>query len=48
MRVNKEGVYAIQQYDRTLSGTGMKLILKSTRSGKKVRTVTGRLVKNAR
>jgi hypothetical protein len=48
MRVNKKGVYAIQQYDRTLSGTGMKLIFKSTRSGERVRTVTGRLVKNAR
>ncbi|NKB19506.1 MAG: hypothetical protein GKS01_03075 [Alphaproteobacteria bacterium] len=47
MRVNKNGVYAIQQYDRTLSGTGMKLVFKSTRSGERVRTVTGRLVKTA-
>lgn len=48
MRVNKKGVYALQQYDRTLSGTGMKLVFKSTRSGERVRTVTGRLVKTAR
>ncbi len=34
--------------DRTLSGTGMKLVFKSTRSGERVRTVTGRLVKTAR
>ncbi|MBK19508.1 MAG: hypothetical protein CMM52_11800 [Rhodospirillaceae bacterium] len=48
MRVNKNGIYALQQYDRTLSGTGMKLVFKSTRSGERVRTVSGRLVKTAR
>jgi hypothetical protein len=39
------GRYEVQQYDRTLSGTGMKLVFTRTRDGERVRKVTGRLVK---
>jgi len=47
MTVSKGGNYELQQYDRTLSGTGMKLVFRSMRDGETVRTVTGRLVKTA-
>ena len=45
MMVDKAGIYELQQYDRTLSGTGMQLIFTSLRDGDRVRTVKGRLVK---
>lgn len=48
MTVSKEGVYELQQYDRTLSGTGMKLLFRSWRDGDRLRSVSGRLVKIAR
>jgi hypothetical protein len=48
MTVSKEGVYELQQYDRTLSGTGMKLLFRSWRDGDRLRSVSGRLVKTAR
>ena len=47
MTVSKEGIYELQQYDRTLSGTGMNLLFRSWRDGDRVRSVSGRLVKNA-
>lgn len=47
MTVDKDGVYQLQQYDRTLSGTGMRLVFKSMRDGDQLRTVHGRLVKSA-
>ncbi len=45
MTVDGDGSYVLQQYDRTLIGTGMKLVFKSLSDGKKLRTVTGRLAK---
>lgn len=45
MTVNKEGIYELQQYDRTLSGTGMKLLFRSWRDGDQLRSVSGQLVK---
>ncbi len=48
MTVSKEGVYELQQYDRTLSGTGMTLLFRSWRDGDRLRSVSGRLVKTAR
>lgn len=45
MTVDKGGSYVLQQYDRTLTDTGMKLVFRSTRDGEIVRTVTGRLVR---
>ena len=47
MTVSKEGVYELQQYDRTLSGTGMTLLFRSWRDGDRLRSVLGRLVKTA-
>jgi len=46
MTVSKQGVYELQQYDRTLSGTGMRLLFRSWRDGDRLRSVLGRLVKN--
>jgi hypothetical protein len=48
MAVNEDGVYELQQYDRTLSGSGMTLVFKSMRDGDELRTVTGQLVKTAK
>lgn len=48
MTVSKKGVYELQQYDRTLSGTGMTLLFRSWRDGDRLRSVSGRLVKTAR
>lgn len=45
MTVDENGVYDLQQYDRTLSGAGMQLTFKALRAGDEVRTVQGRLVK---
>lgn len=47
MTVNETGVYELQQYDRTLSGIGMKLMFRSWRDGDRLRSVSGRLVKDA-
>lgn len=47
MTVGKDGIYELQQYDRTLSGTGMTLLFRSWRDGDRLRSVSGRLVKNA-
>jgi len=47
MTVSKQGVYELQQYDRSLSGTGMTLLFRSWRDGDRLRSVSGRLVKNA-
>lgn len=47
MSVDKDGIYELQQYDRTLSGSGMKLTFKSWRDGDQLRTVDGRLIKTA-
>lgn len=47
MTVSKNGIYELQQYDRTLSGTGMKLLFRSWRDGDRLRSVSGRLIKNA-
>ncbi len=43
-----DGVYEIQQYDRTLGATGMQLNYTLLRDGGTVRTVSGRLVKVAK
>lgn len=47
MTVDDDGIYELQQYDRTLSGTGMKLVFKAWRDGDQLRTVDGRLIKTA-
>lgn len=47
MTVSKKGIYELQQYDRTLSGAGMTLLFRSWRDGDRLRSVSGRLVKNA-
>lgn len=48
MTVDKGGVYELQQYDRSLSGSGMDLVFRSWRDGDRLRTVKGKLVKTAR
>lgn len=48
MTIDPKGDYELQQYDRTLTGTGMKLVFRSTRNGENVRTVTGRLVRTGK
>jgi hypothetical protein len=45
MTVLASGVYEIQQYDRTLSGTGMDLKFTLRRDKEPVRTVNAKLVK---
>lgn len=45
MTVGKNGSSELQQYDRTLSGTGMKLMFQSWRDGDRLRAVSGRLIK---
>ncbi|MBT5046920.1 MAG: hypothetical protein HOM58_00330 [Rhodospirillaceae bacterium] len=47
MTVSKKGTSELQQYDRTLSGTGMKLMFRSWRDGDRLRSVSGRLIKTA-
>jgi hypothetical protein len=47
MTVGADGIYELQQYDRTLSGAGMTLLFRSWRDGDRLRSVTGNLVKNA-
>lgn len=47
MVVDAKGIYELQQYDRTLSGTGMKLMFRSWRDGDRLRSVSGQLVKVA-
>ncbi len=48
MTIDPKGDYELQQYDRTLVDTGMKLRFSSTRNGENVRTVTGRLVRTGK
>lgn len=45
MLVRKDGSYAIQTYDRTLSGTGMGLKFVNVTNGEPTREVSARLVK---
>ncbi len=45
MTIDPKGDYELQQYDRTLTDTGMNLLFRSTRNGENVRKVTGRLVR---
>ena len=45
MTVDEAGTYELQQYDRTLTGTGMTLTFKRLRDGDEVRVVKGRLAK---
>jgi len=47
MTVDDDGIYELQQYDRTLSGSGMKLNFKAWRDGDELRSVDGRLIKIA-
>lgn len=47
MTVSQDGIYELQQYDRTLSGTGMTLLFRSWRDGDRLRSVSGKLVKTA-
>ena len=47
MVVDKNGVYELQQYDRTLAGAGMELVFKSFRDGDRLRSVSGQLIKTA-
>jgi len=46
MTVLPSGTYEIEQYDRTLSGTGMDLKFTRLRDREPVRTVTGKLIKS--
>ena len=45
MLISKDGSYAIQTYDRTLSGTGMGLKFVNVANGEPNREVSARLVK---
>jgi hypothetical protein len=45
MTVDRNGIYELQQYDRTLTPGGMRLTFKAWRDGDELRTVSGRLVK---
>lgn len=47
MVIDAKGAYQIQRYERTLSGLGMELTFTRIKDGEEVRTVKGRLVKNA-
>ena len=47
MRIGEDGIYELQQYDRTLSGNGMKLLFRSWRDGDRLRSVSGQLIKTA-
>ncbi len=48
MKIEKDGIYTLQQYDRTLAGTGMMLTFLSLSDGDRQRVVKGRLIKKAR
>tara|TARA_R110000787_G_scaffold9405_4_gene32877 strand:+ start:1136 stop:1678 length:543 start_codon:yes stop_codon:yes gene_type:complete len=48
MTVDSDGIYTLQQYDRTLSGAGMQLTFKSLSDGDRQREVIGRLVKSGK
>lgn len=48
MTVDEDGIYTLQQYDRTLSGAGMKLRFRSLSDGERERVVTGQLVKSGK
>jgi hypothetical protein len=48
MDIDDAGNYTLQQWDRTLSGTGMKMVFTSLRNGEDQRRVTGHLVKTER
>jgi len=45
MLVRKDGSYAVQTYDRTLTGTGMSLKFVNVTNGEPTREVSARLVK---
>lgn len=47
LAVRDDGGYELQQYDRTLKGTGMDLLFTRHRDGERVRKATGSLVKTA-
>ena len=47
MTIMPNGAYELEQYDRTLSDTGMNLKFTRMRDREPVRTVTGKLVKTA-
>ncbi|MBZ0325049.1 MAG: hypothetical protein K8F57_02540, partial [Alphaproteobacteria bacterium] len=47
MRLDEKGRYDIQTYRRTLAGTGMDLTFTRMRDGDNVRSVSGKLVKDA-
>jgi hypothetical protein len=48
MTVGPDGLYEVQRYDRTLSGTGMDLTFTRLRDGERARRVKGKLIKQAR
>jgi hypothetical protein len=48
MDIDEGGNYTLQQWDRTLSGAGMKLVFTSRRNGEELRIVSGHLVKTER
>jgi len=43
MQVDDEGRWLVQQYERTLTGSGMELVFSRHRDGEDLRTVKGRL-----
>jgi hypothetical protein len=47
MTIRADGAYELEQYDRTLTDTGMDLKFTRLRDREPVRTVTGKLVKTA-
>lgn len=48
MLIGEDGGYAIQTYDRTLSGTGMTLKFVAVADGEQLREVSARLVKTGK
>jgi hypothetical protein len=47
LQINEEGGYDLETYARTLSGAGMDLIYSRERDGEQLRSVKGKLIKNA-
>lgn len=47
LTIAKDGTYAMQVYDRTVSPQGMQLVFKRIVDGRIVRTVDGKLIKFA-
>ncbi len=45
MTIDENGIYEIQQYDRTISGSGMDLLYTRIRDGEQVRAVKAKLVR---